>query len=281
MTEETGAGVYGQSVGRRLSFSLGRYATIFQAKIYAILACVHEIQVQNRSEKYVSICSDSHAALKALQAVRTSPLVLQCQRALNDISLISLPGMQWGSSGSLDMLEYEVMRSQMGSRGAAQFGGFLDPSQPRKSLGKKYKNGLSRWLFNQRWARWRGLGNTQRQARDLISGPSLGAKAKFLSCNRTQARVVTGLLTGHNTLRRHLHLLELVDSPMCRRCAMEEETLAHILCECEALASLRHMHLGSFFLESQDIQSMSLGAIWDFSKVTGLPRSDGAQRACL
>ena len=52
---------------------------------------------------------------------------------------------------------------------------------------------------------------------------------------------------------------------------MEEETLAHILCEYEALASLRHAHLGSFFLEPLDIQSMGLGAIRDFSKVTGLP----------
>jgi len=33
MREGTGAGVYGQSVGRRLSFSLGRYATVFQAEI--------------------------------------------------------------------------------------------------------------------------------------------------------------------------------------------------------------------------------------------------------
>ena len=32
----TGAGVYEQSVGRRLSFSLGRYATVFQAEIYTI-----------------------------------------------------------------------------------------------------------------------------------------------------------------------------------------------------------------------------------------------------
>jgi len=39
MREGTGAGVYGQSVGRRLSFSLGRYATVFQAEMYAILAC--------------------------------------------------------------------------------------------------------------------------------------------------------------------------------------------------------------------------------------------------
>jgi hypothetical protein len=41
MKEGTGAGVYGQSVGRRLSFSLRIYVTVFQAEIYAILACVN------------------------------------------------------------------------------------------------------------------------------------------------------------------------------------------------------------------------------------------------
>jgi hypothetical protein len=54
MREGMGAGVYGLSVGRRLSFSLGRYATVFQAEIYAILACAYEIQSQNRQEKYIS-----------------------------------------------------------------------------------------------------------------------------------------------------------------------------------------------------------------------------------
>ena len=54
MREETRAGVYGQSVGRRLSFSLGRYALVFQAEIHAILACVYKIQFQNRLVKYVS-----------------------------------------------------------------------------------------------------------------------------------------------------------------------------------------------------------------------------------
>jgi hypothetical protein len=72
--EGNGAGVYGQSVGRRLSFFLGRYATVFQTEIYAILACVQEIQCQNRPEKYVSNCCDSEAALKALKAVRTTSL---------------------------------------------------------------------------------------------------------------------------------------------------------------------------------------------------------------
>ena len=93
--DEDGAGVYGQSVGRRLSFSLGRYATVFQAEIFAILACVYEIQSQNRSEKYVSICSDSQAALTALQATRTSPFVQQCQNVLNNLSTQHAVGLFW------------------------------------------------------------------------------------------------------------------------------------------------------------------------------------------
>jgi hypothetical protein len=45
LKEGTGAGIYGQSMGRRLSFSVGRYATFFQTEIYAILARVYEIQL--------------------------------------------------------------------------------------------------------------------------------------------------------------------------------------------------------------------------------------------
>ena len=96
MREGTGAGVYGQSVGRRLSSSLGRCVTDFQAEIYAILACVYEIQFQNRPEEHVSICSDSQVALKALQAIRTtSPLVQQCQKTLNDICTRHVVGLFW------------------------------------------------------------------------------------------------------------------------------------------------------------------------------------------
>jgi hypothetical protein len=61
-------------------------------------------------------------------------------------------------------------------------------------------------------------------------------------------RVVFGLLTSHNTLRRHLYLMGLSDTPLRRRCGAEDETSAHILCECEALVSFRHVYLGSFFL---------------------------------
>jgi len=76
--------------------SLRKHATFFQAEVYAILACVHETETQDRPEKCVIVCSDCQAALKALQAAKTtSPLVWQCQKALNDISTWHTVGLYW------------------------------------------------------------------------------------------------------------------------------------------------------------------------------------------
>jgi len=62
----------------------------------------------------------------------------------------------------------------------------------------------------------------------------------------------------------------LCNDPICRKCGIEEETSGHILCECDALASLRHAYLASFFLGLEDIRVLGMGAIWNFSKGTGL-----------
>jgi hypothetical protein len=126
------------------------------------------------------------------------------------------------------------------------------------------------WMEKEHLALWGGPCSTQRQARELISGPNLAIGARLLSFNRTQSRVVIGLLTGHNTFRRHLHIMGLRDSPICRKCGTGDESSVHILCECKALASLRHVYLGSFFLDLEDIRVLGVEAIWNFAKETGL-----------
>jgi hypothetical protein len=60
------------------------------------------------------------------------------------------------------------------------------------------------------------------------------------------------------------------NNPTCRKRGTEEETSVHILCECEALASLTHAHLRSLFLDPEDISKLNTGAIWNFGKGTGL-----------
>ena len=151
MREETGAGVYGHSVGRRLSFPLGRYATIFQEEIYAILACAYEIQSQNRPEKYMSICSYSLAALKALKAIRTtSPLVYQCQKVLEDISSRHAVGLFW-VPGHAGIRGNEIADGLMRDSPALRFLG------PKPALGvsrRDLQKRLGRWLVNQHWAQW-------------------------------------------------------------------------------------------------------------------------------
>ena len=92
----------------------------------------------------------------------------------------------------------------------------------------------------------------------------------LLSFNKTQSRVVNGLLTGHSTLRIHLYIIGLSNNPFCRKCGTEEETSAHILCECKALASLRSTYLGSLFFNPEDVGKIGMGDIWNFAKGTGL-----------
>jgi hypothetical protein len=65
-------------------------------------------------------------------------------------------------------------------------------------------------------------------------------------------------------------MMGLSNNPICRKCGTEKETSVHILCEREALASLRHTYLGFFFLDPEDIRKVSIEAIRNFAKGTGL-----------
>jgi hypothetical protein len=172
-------------------------------------------------------------------------LIRQCQQALNYISTWHTVGLYWvpGHAGGRG----NEIADRLARNGSAQrFVGqepFLGVS--RQTITRKMKH----WMEKQHLALWSGPCSTQRQGRKLISGPNLATGARLLSFNRTQSRAVIGLLTGHNTLRRCLHIMGLCDSPICMKCGTGEESSVHILCECEALASLRHKYLGSFFLD--------------------------------
>jgi hypothetical protein len=62
----------------------------------------------------------------------------------------------------------------------------------------------------------------------------------------------------------------LRNNPAFRKCGAEEDTTVHILCDCEALDSLRHTYVDSFFFVLEDIRKQIIGAIWKFAKGTGL-----------
>jgi hypothetical protein len=91
---------------------------------------------------------------------------------------------------------------------------------------------MKHWMEKQLLVLWHGPCSIQRQAREMTSGLDMATRARLLSFNRTQSRIDIGLLTGHNTLRRHLYIMGLSNNPICRICSAERETSVHILCEC-------------------------------------------------
>jgi hypothetical protein len=196
----------------------------------------------------------------------TSPLVRQCQKALVDISTYHSVGLFWvpGHSG----IRGNEIADELAREGSAHH--FVGPEPPVGVSRQCVRSKIQCWMNRQHLVRWRGLVGNMRQAQELISGPNTTARTALMSFSRAQSWVVIGLLTGHNTLRRHLHIMGLVDSPLCRKCGAGEETSAHVLCECEALATLRHIYLGSFFLDPENVRDLSLRATWNFFRRTGL-----------
>jgi len=106
----------------------------------------------------VNICSDSQADFTALEAIRTtSTLVRQCQKALNGISARHAVGL-------FCIPRHAGIRGNEITDELARDGSVLKSVGPEPVLGVSRQDTgrrIRRWLDNQRWAWWRGLGDTQ------------------------------------------------------------------------------------------------------------------------
>ena len=87
MEEGSGAGLCLDGSSREMHIPLGNHRPIFQAEITAIQACALENQAAGYRGKRICICSDSQAALKALERVKiNSRLVRDCRDAQQDLA---------------------------------------------------------------------------------------------------------------------------------------------------------------------------------------------------
>jgi hypothetical protein len=122
------------------------------------------------------LVSDIQAALKALQAAKsTSPLVQQCQQALNDISARHVVGLFWvpGHDGvTVNEIADRLARSGSGHR---FIGSELFLGASRQNIRGKVKG----WIGNQHVALRREPSGIPRQARESISGPNLAMVADY------------------------------------------------------------------------------------------------------
>ena len=261
----SGAGIYCREKGIHESIPLGRFATVFQSEVMAIMRCAQDL-LEIGGER-ISICSDSQAALKALDSpILTSRLVQDCREALEELARRNIVTLAWvpGHSG---------IRGNEAADQLAKAGSEAELMGPEPAIGIPYclgKMGVRRWLRAQHLLCWR-TANGCRQSRALLGdSPSGDLAASIKRLSRREAGLVTRMLTGHGTLNYHLHKLGLSDKPNCRGCDALEETSLHVLCDCPAYARARLDLLESAFLRPQQISSLSVGSLLRFWRRVGL-----------
>jgi hypothetical protein len=72
--------------------------------------------------------------------------------------------------------------------------------------------------------------NLRHLARDGLTSRFIGLNYSPLTGYNPQSRFDTSLLTVHNTLIRHLHIMRLIDSSLCRMCGAEQVPSTYVMC---------------------------------------------------
>jgi ribonuclease HI len=112
----TGSGIFGIRPNRSFSLPLGKFATVFQTGIYAILQCACENIRRAYKHKGILIFSDSQAALRALSSPKvTSGLVAECLDVLSALACLSEVKLiwVWGHCGILGNEEADKLARQV------------------------------------------------------------------------------------------------------------------------------------------------------------------------
>ena len=237
----TGSGIYGPGI--RVTFSLGKWPTVFQAELYAIYICAKICLKRNYRHVKIGIFSDSQAALLALKSVKcASKLVWECIETLRELSRQNSVFLFWvpGHCG----VEGNEHADYLARQGSAQR--FIGPEPFLGTSISAIKSELLTWEGLEIVSQWQQAQGC-RQAKQFIY-PNPGTVRKLLSLNRSDLRIITGLLTGHCPAFYHLKKIGVVLNDTCRFCKSEPESSEHLLCSCEALASSRYNFLGGYLL---------------------------------
>jgi hypothetical protein len=87
---------------------------------------------------------------------------------------------------------------------------------------------IKEWL-TKKHSKYTAATSGMRQSKLFTERPSEKLSRDLLPSDRKQCRLVTGLLTGHCTLREHLHVMCLLDNFTHRKCGQMKESPYHIL----------------------------------------------------
>lgn len=200
--------------------------------------------------------SDSQAVLKAISSCTVkSKLIKGCIDSLNALASTNRVVLKWipGHEG----FDGNEQADCLAKKGACT--PFIGPEPFCGTSNSHTEEALRMWgekSLSHYWTRAPGM----RQAKKFIT-PARAKAKKLLELNKSELRILTGLLTGHAPVRYHLKIMGQIDTDTCRYCQVETETTEHVLCDCVALERRRFHHTGKARLTPKEVWITNTRAI--------------------
>lgn len=262
----TGAACYFPgSPEKGFSFPLGKYSTVYQAEVVAIIRAAELLLEPSATDVPVSMFVDSSSALKSLtSSLPVTELVRECFEALNCIAQRRKIALHWipahcGYSGN-------EAADGLAKQAAEML--YVGP-QPSLPLSQEAVNSaIVRWMREQHRTEWQKRLDCV-QTKRLVAYPEIRVASYIRGLRRDTLRVLTQVITGHCPLNAHLTRIGILNSAICPSCRGGVETRDHFLFECDAHCRLRLELLSLPFLAPQDQIDIPLPVLNAFIKRTG------------
>jgi len=220
------------SLGEEGTFALGEHATVFQCELYAILMLAYrltELDLGDISE--IRIYTDSLSSLQSLQALCIeSAIAEECWRALEKLARQLQLFVSWipahaGYEGNETADRLAKCASELRIP-------CVEPVIPISV--KLVTSSVKAWARSRHARKWETISNC-RQAKQFFPTLEDSLWESCANLSRPDMAIYTQIATGHNRLNRHLTLMGVGSNPSCPLCGEEEDTSAHVLCNCQHL----------------------------------------------
>jgi len=225
-------------------------APVFQAETYAIQQCVSTMKSISVTGELINIYSDSQSILKALDNHKiVSRQVWECAQGLNELTKVNFVNLIWvpGHSGILGNDKADYLASTAGSEP------FISPEPILPISYSMIKSSIGNWAQKQSDVYWE-LMNTCRQTKMFLEHRSKARSRELLNLPRILLHTVTEIITGHNTLSRHMNIMGLNNDPLCKHCEGEQETSLHFISQCSYYVTTRMSIWGKPVLDPDDMK---------------------------
>lgn len=264
---KTGAGVYCEEMQLQKSVRLSDHATIMQAEVFGINACIEECTNRAIMGRNIVISSDSQAAIKSLsrgyvdtRSVQKCLIDIQSlQRMANKIFIYWVPS-HVGIEGNekADQLANEATEKDLID---------LEVPYPKST----WENNLDDWKLKKSNYEW-----TQHTsasfAKTSLPKYDKAKSDEILKRKRSDVRIITDMITGHFALKKYLHKLGKSETDKCRFCNEHPENVQHLLQQCpnNRITLSRNKHFGSFEITNEDLKDLRSSDLLMFAKDTGI-----------